>query len=170
MENTIQMSVQIPEGEGTVDIEYYDLSNPELHLAMCLGDLYKIANVLWDYENILRATKSIFPDLETTLIQDIYADQLHKIREKIEKALDYNVENAHVKCVRKNLKKEKDEGIGEEAMVLAVRKAAEIRAEKDKELLNKFPEKSIKKPTKKKEEIKGEMEGQTNLLDLINDG
>ena len=153
MENTIDFSSRIIDGERDVVIDYYVLQHGKvednLHISMCPGDLYKICNVLWDYENILKGYEDLFPDGGSTLMAEVYGAQLNKIRKKIETALDYSVEDAHEKCVRHSAKKVKDEGIGEEAMVLAIRKASETAKQKDAEILATKPERKKQKKEEK---------------------
>ena len=152
MRNTIEMSVKVEDGVGETTVETYSMDPGEIgkpeYIKLCPGDLIKICNVLWDYEGTLREIKTIYPEIENTMMHEVYADQLNKIRGKIEKQIGYSVEEAHEKCIRKRAKPERDEGIGEEAMVLAYRKSAETRKEQDKE--------TLAAPKKKKEKAKKE--------------
>lgn len=149
MNNTIEMSADIQDDNSCI-IKYYSVEKEsmgqDICFNMCIGDLYKIANVLFDYEGILRELSNLFPEDypgNSKMINEIYADQLRKIRSKIEKQLGYSVEEAIVKCEKKNQKKSDD--IGEDAMVLAVKRHAENAKEKKEKMVEESKNKKKKK-------------------------
>lgn len=125
-ERNITLSALIPEEEAnTARLEYYDLLGKDLSLKVAPGDLYKICNVLHDYEHLVRCGSQLVEMYEgAQMFWDIYADQLLKIRGKIEKALGYSVEKAISKCEKKKLRKESDDDVGEDAIVLAMKRGS----------------------------------------------
>lgn len=153
MENTIDMSVNVSD-DTPADIKYYSVSRgsmgKDLCFNLCIGDLYKIANVLYDYEGILRDISNLFPEdvaSGSSMMNEVYADQLRKVRGKIEKELNYSVEEAIIKCEKKRKRAPSNSDVGADAFTLAVKYAAQ-NAPKKKE---KMVEESKAKKTKKKD-------------------
>lgn len=112
---------------NTVDIEYYDLLGNELHLKICPGDLQIVCNVLYDYCNMISEMLADPPDgVDENTIQiwksryEYYLQRVQKIRGKIENEIGYSTEKAIKKCNKK--KGKKDDDIGEDALVLAMKK------------------------------------------------
>ena len=171
LNNTIEMSFN----EDSAIIHYYATGAGQwgkpLGVYLAPGDLYKICNAFHDYEGILRNMTEIIPEDERTgsvLMWGVYADQLNKIRGKIEKALGYNVEEAHRKCiVHRSKKPAKDDGIGEEAMVMAIRKARDEAAAKERKILEEEQSKKSEKKKKLKQEKEPEQSDQMNIFDVI---
>lgn len=151
MNNTIEMSADIQD-DTSCKVKYYSVDKgsmgKDVCFNLCIGDLYKIANVLFDYEGILREMSNIFPEQYssgTSMINEIYADQLRKIRSKIEKELGYSVEEAIVKCEKKKRNPKKSDDIGEDAMTLAVKRTAENAKEKKEKIVEESKNKKKKK-------------------------
>ena len=151
MDNTIKMSAQMLD-DTLADVKYYSISKEnmgkDLCFNLCIGDLYKIANVLYDYEGILREMSNLFPEEYSggsSMINEVYADQLRKIRTKIEKELEYSVEEAIVKCEKKKKNPKKSDDIGEDAFTLAVKRTAENAKEKKEKMVEESKNKKKKK-------------------------
>lgn len=109
-----------------VDVEYYDLSGHELHFKICPGDLQIVCNVLFDYCNMLSEMLADPPDgVDQGAIElwraryGYYLERIQKIRWKIESGIGYSTEKAIAKCKKRKLKK--DDDIGEDALVMAMK-------------------------------------------------
>lgn len=151
MNNTIKMSANMQDDTSCI-VKYYSMNKEtmgqDICFNMCLGDLYKIANVLFDYEGILQEMSNIFPEEYSggsSMINEVYADQLRKIRSKIEKEIGYSVEEAIVKCEKKKKNPKKSDDIGEDAFTLAVKRTAENAKEKKEKMVEESKNKKKKK-------------------------
>lgn len=167
--NTAELSAMIPEETPEVVIDYYDVRTMEkgLHLNSCMGDLYKICNVFYDYELIMREMHNIWGEemRGNQIMYDVYADQLKRVREKIERTIGYSVEKALVECENKKARKHvKDDGIGEDAFVLAVKRGAEAQKKKTTEAVEAAKNKKSSKP---KEEPKKEESDEFEQMSLL---
>ena len=143
-----------------VDISYYDLKGHDLHMSLAPGDLIKICNVLHDYTDLLVTLAELNGDDESKRFTNAfymdYVNRLKKIQGKIETTLGYKVEKAIEKCNKRRLKKDSDQDIGEDALVLAVK----ARANKAKD--EKSETKAEKSETKDSKDR--EIEGQISLF------
>lgn len=78
----------------------------------CPGDIYKIVNMLMDYARMLegfhRAT------------YELHAEQCRTIAKKYAAGIGYDYEKAVARCRKRREKR--DDGVGEDALVLAMRK------------------------------------------------
>lgn len=142
---TLEMSMDIKnQEEAGVRIEYYTLDGRHPEIYMCPGDLHIICNVMHDYAALL---ESLVPEKEgyEQAIYEYHAGRCKKIQQKIEESMNYNVEQAIEKC-RKKKGKEKDDDIGEDALVLAAR-----RRGKEAKADNKESQKPQEKPNRQSE-------------------
>lgn len=110
-----------------VDVEYYNLSGQELHFKICPGDLQIVCNVLYDYCNMISEMLADPPDgVDENILQlwkaryEYYLQRVQKIRGKIENGIGYSAEKAIEKCNKR--KPQKDNDIGEDALVMAMKK------------------------------------------------
>lgn len=111
---------------NTVDVEYYDLKGHELHFKICPGDLQIVCNVLYDYCNMISEMIVDPPEgVDQGTIElwraryGYYLERIQKIRGKIETGIGYSTEKAIEKC--KKRKPKKDDDIGEDALVMAMK-------------------------------------------------
>lgn len=120
-EETIRITDNIKNSEeGSVRIGYYTLDGNRPEIYMCPGDLIVICNVLHDYAAAMEVFAEEDPGWDQALFE-YHAKRCRKIQKQIETAMGYNVEEAVEKC-RKNMnRKRKDDDVGEDAFVLAVR-------------------------------------------------
>ena len=96
----------------------------------CYGDIIKLVNAAMDYANLLEAAIaqwSLTGFHEATY--DYHAKKLREIARKYGASIDYDYDAAVEKCKQKNLKRQKqqgssrDDGVGEEALLLGYQKA-----------------------------------------------
>lgn len=129
-EQTLQITEEIKQAEeNSVKIEYYTLDGKRPVISMCPGDLIIMCNVLNDYASAL----DVFSEEKTGYEQAVYkyqAGRCRKIQKKLEESLGYDVQKSIEKCAKKKGKKNND--IGEDALVLAIR----TRKEKSQHLDN----------------------------------
>lgn len=134
-----------------VDIEYYNLSGQELHFKICPGDLQIVCNVLFDYCNMLSEMLADPPDgVDENTIQlwraryGYYLGRIQKIRGKIETGIGYSTEKAIEKCNKRKLKK--DDDIGEDALVMAMKsRLSKKKEDKDAKLQEEISKTEVKK-------------------------
>ena len=123
---TVQITEDIKEAEESgIEIEYYTLDGKKPVLHMAPGDLMIICNVLHDYAQMLSESAAI--NIGYAQASYIYhADRCRKIQAKIESQMGYSTEAAIEKCEKKHKyygqePLVKDNDIGEDALVLAMR-------------------------------------------------
>lgn len=149
-----------------VDVEYYNLSGQELHFKISPGDLQIVCNVLYDYCNMLSEMLADPPDgVDENTIgvwkarYGYYLVRIQKIREKIETGIGYSTEKAIEKCRKR--KPEKDNDIGEDALVMAMKK----RVSRKKEDQDAKDQTKITKAEAKKQKIHNQPT-QMSLFDM----
>lgn len=120
-DETIRITDEVRKSEDDrVRIEYYTLDGRRPEIYMCPGDLIVICNVLHDYASAMEVFAEEDPGWDQAMLE-YHAQRCRKIQKQIETAMGYNVEAAVEKC-RKNMnRKRKDDDVGEDAFVLAVR-------------------------------------------------
>lgn len=106
-----------------LEIFFEDIDGP-CHIKTCYGDVCKIVNALQDYSRILRMVCDEW-NLQGfhKATYEHHADILEKISKKYQVGIRYDYDAAIEKCCRKMAKKAQEDDVGEEAMVLAYRKA-----------------------------------------------
>ncbi len=123
--DAIEFMKQLPENEpDNCEIDYFHMdrfSYEKLH--SCQGDLMIICNVMADYSKLLE--EYLNSDLHHMDTLDrahyaIYIERCRKIQRIFESQLGYSYVQTMEKC-KKKLKK-KDEGIGEDSLILLARK------------------------------------------------
>ena len=97
----------------------------------CYGDIVKIVNALRDYARILEMG-CVQWHLEGFHLASYqcHADKLRHIADKFQDGIGYDYDAALERCKKRREHPKRDEGIGEEAMMLAVRSASEQAARK----------------------------------------
>lgn len=98
----------------------------ECEIRSCYGDIYKIINALMDYARILEITCEEW-NLEGyhRAIYELYADKLRSIAKKYQSAIGYDYDAAVAKCEAKKKKARKNNDIGGDALVLAIKKSSD---------------------------------------------
>lgn len=113
-----------------LEICFQDIGGP-CSIKTCYGDICKIVNALRDYARMLRMTCD-----EWGLrgfhraTYECHADALERISKKFQAGIGYDYDAAVEKCRRKAEKKRPENDIGEDAMVLAVRKGQQAAEKK----------------------------------------
>jgi len=99
----------------------------------CLGDVYKIVNMLYDYARLLELAVEQW-DLQGfhKATYEIHAEKCRKTAKKYADAIGYDYEKAVEKCRKKASRPKRDDDIGEEALVLTQRRGTERKKEKPK--------------------------------------
>lgn len=94
----------------------------------CVGDIYKIVNMLMDYARLLELAVVQW-DLQAfhKAKYEYHSEQCRKIASKYAVGIGYDYEKAVERCRRKQKKGVKDNDIGEEAMVIAAKKNGEVK-------------------------------------------
>lgn len=91
----------------------------------CPGDVYKIVNMLMDYARLLEIV------VEQWGLQgfhratyEVHAEKCRQIAQKYAQGIGYDYEKAMEKCQKRQGKKCRDDGVGEDALVLTLKKVA----------------------------------------------
>lgn len=87
----------------------------------CPGDIYKIVNMLMDYARMLEmAVEQWGLEGFHRATYELHAEQCRTIAQKYSKGISYDYEKAVERCRKRREKR--DDGVGEDALVLAMRK------------------------------------------------
>lgn len=123
-EPVISQPMEIDALEAELEIFFEDIGGP-CHIKTCYGDICKIVNALRDYARMLRMTCDEW-NLQGfhRATYEHHADVLEKISKKYQAGIGYDYDAAVEKCRRKAERKHQrqEDDVGEDAMVLAVRK------------------------------------------------
>lgn len=166
-EDTVQLTSELLESEKKgVRIEYYTLDGKTPEIYMCPGDLMLICNVLHDYSALLG---EYVEDGQEQQSYQAYYYQYHiqrikKIQNMIEASLGYSTEAAIEKCKKKRQRQKKSGNVdvGEDALVLAVRRRGKSSDSSNtgdiqKEIENKEKIQKKNNMSKNKNEIPGQI-------------
>ena len=97
-------------------------------LTVCMGDIYKTVNALMDYARLLElAVKEWNLEGYHRMTYEIHAEEYRKVAQKFADGIGYDYQKALETCKKKQSRR--DEGGGEEALVLTVRQAQRNAAE-----------------------------------------
>lgn len=97
-------------------------------LTVCMGDIYKTVNALMDYARLLElAVKEWNLEGYHRMTYEIHAEEYRKVAQKFADGIGYDYQKALETCKKKQSRR--DEGVGEEALVLTVRQAQRNAAE-----------------------------------------
>jgi len=133
--------------DGVLNVKSSPVSKYKVHLAY--GDLTLIVAMIEDYIKGLDSIKD--GDIQW---ECYYRNKFKSISDKIQDQIEYDYEAKLKKCMKA---KEKNSDVGEDALVLAIKKAPKIRKDD--------PEKDIVK--EKQDKAAGQLEGQMNLDDFL---
>lgn len=156
-EFSAEVTDRIKEAEsGNLPIKFYNLkSGCYQGIHSCEGDMIVICNAMADYSDlIMELIKQSDYDEYTKTFYEIHAKRCKKISLKLQEQIGYDREAAIERCQAKRTCKEKNSDVGEDAMVMMVKRAREkkgenygrenIRGDSD----NGGPERSGKEPKK----------------------
>lgn len=104
---------------------------PELEVTCPYGDITMIIAMLHDYIKALDEVKG--EDIE---YQAYYRKRFAKMADRLSEQIGYDYDAMVRKCEKKLAKQEKDNDIGEEAMLLALKRGARSRKEEKPEETN----------------------------------
>lgn len=101
----------------------------------CPGDIYKMVNALMDYGRLLELAIEQW-DLQGfhKATYELHAEQCRAIAGKYAAGIGYDYQKAVERCKRKKGKPVRDEGVGEDALVLALRKGHQNRPQEKSDL------------------------------------
>lgn len=123
MEQPFQMDLL---GESVV-LSFLGKKRTEM-LTVCMGDIYKTVNALMDYARLLElAVKEWNLEGYHRMTYEIHAEEYRKVAQKFADGIGYDYQKALETCKKKQSRR--DEGVGEEALVLTVRQAQRNAAE-----------------------------------------
>lgn len=95
-------------------------------VSTCYGDICKIVNAIMNYASLM---EMVCDQWGLTgyhrASYELQAKKLRQIADKLQKGIGYDYEKALRKCRRKRQRISRDEGIGEEALILASRGKSE---------------------------------------------
>ncbi len=131
VEDSVQIAREVEEDErDQVAIRFYSVSKHRYKtIQSCEGDIVIICNVLADYAELLGEYLSEYPerlDHCAAFQYEHYIERCNKIRSFLEKQTGYDRDAAVAKCRKRNQRRQTDD-VGEDAMVLAVRKRMESK-------------------------------------------
>lgn len=97
----------------------------------CPGDIYKTVNALMDYGRLLELAIEQW-DLQGfhKATYEIHAEQCRAIAGKYAAGIGYDYQKAVERCKRKKEKPVRDEGVGEDALVLTAQKGYRDKRQK----------------------------------------
>lgn len=121
-EPVISQPMEIDALGAELEIFFEDIGGP-CHIKTCYGDICKVVNALRDYARLLRMVCDEW-DLQGfhRASYEHHADILEKISKKYQAGIRYDYDAAIEKCRRKTEKNRREEDIGEDALLLAIRK------------------------------------------------
>lgn len=94
----------------------------DIEISTCIGDIYKIINMLHDYAHLLSEAVSQW-NLKgwQKAMYELHAEQSLKIADKYAAAIGYDYDKALETCRKRSSRKKQDDGVGEDALVHVVR-------------------------------------------------
>lgn len=141
MNETVKQPLDLPFGayepqlSASIDLERYLSSEVLLHVfdlsgthevKTCYGDVVKIVNALRDYAKLL---ETVCDEWELggfhRATYEYQAEKLRQIADKLQRGIGYDYDDAVRKCQKLRRKKLRNADVGEEAMVLAVKRGFE---------------------------------------------
>lgn len=100
----------------------------------CYGDICKTVNALRDYARLLEMACDQWELAGFhRATYEYHAEKLRQIAGKLQAGIGYDYDAAVERCRKKQLKKKKSDDIGEDAMILALRRAQAIEEKKMEE-------------------------------------
>ena len=124
LENTASLNdLETPVILSFLRIDPKTIKAKEAVIGTCMGDNYKIVNMLMDYARILETAIEQW-ELEGfhKAAYEIHAKQCRKIANRYAAGIGYDYEAAVLKCQKlKERGSKRDDGVGEEALALTLR-------------------------------------------------
>jgi len=113
-----------------LEIRFQDIGGP-CSIKTCYGDICKIVNALRDYSRMLYMVCDEW-NLQGfhRATYEHHAEVLERISKKFQAGIGYDYDAAVEKCRRKAEKKRQDDDVGEDALVLALRKGQQAAEKK----------------------------------------
>lgn len=129
-EFSAEVTERIEEAEdGNLPIKFYNLkSGCYQGIHSCEGDMIVICNAMADYADILMEfIKQSDYDEYSKAFYELHAERCRRISEGLQEQIGYNREAAIEKCRAKKSRQKSNSDIGEDALVMAVKKSGESR-------------------------------------------
>lgn len=125
-EPQLSASIDLERGlSSEVLLHVFDLSGTH-EVRTCYGDVVKIVNALRDYARLL---ETVCDEWELAgfhrAIYEYQAEKLRQIADKLQRGIGYDYDAAVRKCQKLRGKTPRNADVGEEAMVLAVKRGFE---------------------------------------------
>ncbi len=122
-EPVLSQPMEIDALGAELEIFFEDIGGP-CHIKTCYGDICKIVNALRDYSRMLHMVCDEW-NLQGfhRATYEVHAEALERISKKFQAGIRYDYDAAVEKCHRKMAKKSREDDVGEDAMVLMLRKA-----------------------------------------------
>lgn len=100
-------------------------------VSTCYGDICKIVNALMNYANLMEMVCDQWGLAGYHRASyELQAKKLRQIADKLQKGIGYDYEKALRKCEKNRRKPVRDDGIGEEALVMASRNKSQTEESK----------------------------------------
>ena len=97
----------------------------------CYGDICKIVCALMNYASLMELVCDQWDLTELHRISyESQAKKLRQIADKLQKCIGYDYEKALRKCMKRKKKSTRDDGVGEEALVMASRSKSQSEESK----------------------------------------
>ena len=129
-EFSAEVTERIEEAEnGNLPIKFYNLkAGCYQGIHSCEGDMIVICNAMADYADILMEfIRQSDYDGYSKAFYELHAERCRRISERLQEQIGYNREEAIEKCRVKRSRKELDNDIGEDALVMTVKRARESK-------------------------------------------
>ena len=128
-EETVRNSAELDQPGTELLFRYVDLDGPH-EFTTCYGDVVKTINALMDYTKLLEMVCDQWGlNGFHRGTYEYHAEKLREISGKFQSAIGYDYVATLEKCRKKRAKKRVDDGVGEDAMVLAFRANTQPNAE-----------------------------------------
>lgn len=133
LEPVIEQTIALNDLDAPVILTFLTEKGSQ-QIQTCPGDIYKIVNALMDYSRLLELAIEQW-DLQGfhKATYEVHAEKCRTIANKYAAGIGYDYQRAVERCKRKMEKPVRDEGVGEDAIVLAVRKGYRGKQEKSKQ-------------------------------------
>lgn len=133
-EFSAEMTERIEQAEqGNIPLQFYNLKSQCYQgIHTCEGDITVMCNAMADYADLIMEfiRQSDYEGYQKAFYE-VYANRCRKISEKLQEQIGYSREAAIERCRIKRGWRESDNDIGEDALVMAVKKSREKKGEND---------------------------------------
>lgn len=152
-ESTVSQPMELEILGTELALCFDDLDGP-CQIETCYGDICKIVNALRDYAKMLRmACEEWNLQGYRQAIYELHADKLESISTKFQAGIGYDYDKAVEKCKKRAARRDPDDDVGGEALVMGWLKSQRTVAAKDKESLNGFGTAEKNRSDEVKEEV-----------------